>query len=335
MRQFLVALVVLLALYLALSQFTQLEHIWNILTRGNPLWLLLAGGVQLAWLVNTTLTYRAIYRLLGLKRSLRQLLPIVATSNFVNVVAPSGGLSGMALFIADARRNNLSPARVTIAGVLFVLAEYVSLLVVLALGLTVLFRRHNLNVATVSASAVLLMGAVALASLLFLGVYSAQTLAQVLASATRLVNALLRPILQRDYLPETRALTFATEAAEGLRALATSWREYLPPAALALLNKALLIAIFFLTFLAFEQPFNPGTLIAGFSIGYLFVIVSPTPSGIGFVEGAMTLTLRTLGVPLEAATVITLAYRGLTFWLPFSYGFIALRVTERQWTKKD
>jgi uncharacterized membrane protein YbhN (UPF0104 family) len=47
----------------------------------------------------------------------------------------------------------------------------------------------------------------------------------------------------------------------------------------------------------------------------------------------MTVALTSLGVPIGAATVVTLAYRGLTFWLPFVYGFIALRVLEGQWGK--
>jgi hypothetical protein len=179
----------------------------------------------------------------------------------------------------------------------------------------------------------LLVAALTLAGLLILGAHSAEALERVLVRVARIVNAVLRPFLRHDYLSEARAHSFAAESAEGLSALRAHWRDYLAPAALALVGKALLISIFFLTFLAFEQPFNPGTLIAGFSIGYLFLIVSPTPSGIGFVEGAMTLTLKSLGVPLEAATVITLAYRGLTFWFPFAYGFIALRITERQWGK--
>ncbi|MCC6190535.1 MAG: flippase-like domain-containing protein, partial [Anaerolineales bacterium] len=83
-------------------------------------------------------------------------------------------------------------------------------------------------------------------------------------------------------------------------------------------------------FLAFGQPFSSGTLVAGFSLGHLFTIISPTPAGIGVVEGAMTIALRTLRVPLGTATVITLAYRGLTFWLPFFYGFVGLRLLQRQ-----
>jgi len=102
------------------------------------------------------------------------------------------------------------------------------------------------------------------------------------------------------------------------------------PGVLALLGKVLLIGVLAATFMAFRQPFSAGTLIAGFSIGYLFLIVSPTPSGLGFVEGVMPLTFMALGVPRTSAVLITVAYRGLTFWLPFGYGFIAFRFWYRR-----
>jgi uncharacterized membrane protein YbhN (UPF0104 family) len=43
----------------------------------------------------------------------------------------------------------------------------------------------------------------------------------------------------------------------------------------------------------------------------------------------MTLVLTSLNVPLASAAVITLAYRGVTFWFPLLLGFVALRWTER------
>src|SRR3990170_2778934 len=95
--------------------------------------------------------------------------------------------------------------------------------------------------------------------------------------------------------------------------------------ALALSHKALLISVLFLVFMAFQQPFSVGTLIAGFGLGYLFMVVTPTPAGIGFVEGLLTLALNGLGVPLASAAVITLAYRGITLWLMLAYGMIAFR----------
>jgi hypothetical protein len=38
---------------------------------------------------------------------------------------------------------------------------------------------------------------------------------------------------------------------------------------------------------------------------------------------------------LRSATIVTLAYRGLTFWLPFVYGFAALRILQRQWDRHE
>ena len=46
-------------------------------------------------------------------------------------------------------------------------------------------------------------------------------------------------------------------------------------------------------------------------------------------EGVLTVTLRSLNVPLGSAAVITLAYRGFTFWLPLLFGIVAFRILER------
>jgi uncharacterized protein (TIRG00374 family) len=83
------------------------------------------------------------------------------------------------------------------------------------------------------------------------------------------------------------------------------------------------------TFLAFETPFTVGTLVGGFSIGYLFLIVSPTPAGLGVVEGVLTVILNTLRVKWEAAALITLTYRAITFWFPLVVGAVAFRFLNR------
>ena len=95
-------------------------------------------------------------------------------------------------------------------------------------------------------------------------------------------------------------------------------------------NKVLLICVLALTFLAFQTPFTVGTLVGGFSIGYLFLIVSPTPAGLGFVEGALTLALNSLRVQLGTAGVITLIYRAITFWYPLGIGALALRALQKK-----
>ena len=98
---------------------------------------------------------------------------------------------------------------------------------------------------------------------------------------------------------------------------------------LTLINKLLLVTILGIVFLAFKVPTSVAIVIAGFSIAYLFVIVSPTPAGVGIVEGVMTLGLKSLGIPLEAAVVVTMAYRAVTFWFPLLLGMISFRTLHR------
>ncbi len=78
-------------------------------------------------------------------------------------------------------------------------------------------------------------------------------------------------------------------------------------------------------FLAFNQPVSLGALVAGYAVGVLFLVISITPQGIGVVEGMMALVFTSLGIPGTVAATVTLAYRGLTFWIPMALGFFAVQ----------
>lgn len=326
MRKFVIALVLLIGVMFLIGHFAELQSIAETLQRGDLRYLLLAVFVELVWLLNLALTYRSIFRALGVDESVRVLLTMATAANFVNVVAPTAGMGGVAVFASEAGRRGHSSGRATVASVLFVLYDYLGFLAVLGVGLLVLVRRDSLNLPEVVASGILVGIAGSIAALLYMGMQSQTRLGTALAWFARRINRLLR----RPYLSEGRAHAFAHDTAEGLRELSRDPGNLLFPGALALNNKALLISVLFLTFLAFGTPFSPGTLIAGFSLAYLFTIVSPTPAGVGIVEGVMTLTLHSLYVPLSAAAVITLAYRAITFWLPLLLGLIAFRTLAHQ-----
>lgn len=317
-----------------ITNFAQVEAIVDTLKHGDWRFLILALLVQGAWLVNVAASYRAIYRALGIYEPLERLFLIAAAASFINVVTPSGVVGGVTLFAAQAKLRGYSPIRATLAGVIYLLFEYAAILCVVAVGLAVLFRRNDLTGAEIFATGIVILLAVILATLLALGMRSENALNGALTAGTRTINKILHPIIRRDYLSEQRAHEFAHDAASGLVELREDFRKdpktLAWPFALALSNRALLLTVFFLMFMAFQTPFSPGTIIAGFAIGYLFLIVSPTPAGIGVVEGILTVTLRSLNVPLGSAAVITLAYRGFTFWLPLLIGMVALRILERK-----
>lgn len=330
MRKLIIAIALMLGVYFVIGKFAELQVILDTLRRGDLYFIFFAFLVELLWLANQAASYRSIYRLFGLTEEIRNLVAMAAAANFVNVVAPSVGVGGIAVFVSQARRNGYSSARVMAAGVLFVLFEYLGFLVVLAFGLVVLMRRNNLTAAELTASAILVVAAVAMSVLVYLGVRSSRRLGDLLAWMARRINRLLWPFLHHDYLSEARAHAFAMDMATGLHEVRNQRASLIFPAVLAVSSKVLLILILLLMFLAFEVPFTLGVLVAGFSIGYLFLIVSPTPAGIGFVEGALTLALNSLNVPLGAAAVLTAAYRGITFWVPLLEGMLAFRWLSRE-----
>jgi uncharacterized protein (TIRG00374 family) len=141
----------------------------------------------------------------------------------------------------------------------------------------------------------------------------------------KVVNRLLRPFLHRDYLDLERAHWFAEEVAEGMSVLKGHPNWAVRPLLFALLNKFILWLVLLFCFLAFEIPINVGTLIAGLSIANLFLIVSPTPAGLGIVEGILAVSLVSLGVPVGDSTVVTVVYRAVTFWFLFLVGMVTFR----------
>ncbi len=85
------------------------------------------------------------------------------------------------------------------------------------------------------------------------------------------------------------------------------------------------LACVYVIFLAFRRPLDFGPLVAGYAMGFVFWVVSPTPQGIGVVEGVMALVYTSLGVPAATAVLAALTFRGLAFWLPLLIGFFLLR----------
>lgn len=326
MKKFIIVILLFLGMAVVVLSFGELEQTLATLQNARLRWLILALALEILWMINLGLTYKSIYHLLGIEESRGRLTLLASASNFVNIVAPTAGVSGIAVFINDARRRNHPPGKATLAGALFLLTDMTAFLAFLALGWIVLIRRNDLTAGEISASLIMLSMAIILAFLLYLGHRSADSLGNLLARAARVINRIIRPFIHRDYLNEDRAHAFASEMAEGLAELPErSIQNLLRPLLHALLNKALLACILLCSFLSFNVPFSAGTIIAGWAIGYLFVVVSPTPNGIGVVEGIMPLTLTSLRVSYEAAVVITLTYRAVTFWFLLAIGAWAFR----------
>jgi uncharacterized protein (TIRG00374 family) len=329
-RKVFLIVILLLAIAYIIFSLAELENILAALRQSRPLYLGVAVAVEAVLLVNTAATFWALYRLVGLQEIPRSLFLMVTAATFVNLITPSSGMGGMAVFYDEARRHDLSTGRVTVVAVLYVLYEYVALFAALAVGFVKLVQLGKLNTAEVLAVGFLLVVGITIATGLAVGYRSTVQLGKVLAWLAGAVNRLLHPFLHRDYLNVSSAYTLSDEMVDGLAALRGARPgEILLPLLFTVINKLLLILILALSFLALGTPASAGTVVAGFSIGHLFVYASPTPSGIGFVDSILPLALNSLGVPFPRAVLVSLVYRAVTFWLPLVLGAVAFRNLQR------
>ncbi|WKZ36870.1 MAG: lysylphosphatidylglycerol synthase transmembrane domain-containing protein [Anaerolineales bacterium] len=325
MKKFIVVVILFLGIAVVALSLSELETLLETLQRASLRFFFLAILVQFLWFYTSGRMYQSIFHLLGVHESILTLSRIAVAANFVNVVAPTAGVGGVALFASEARRRGHPAGKATVAAALFLLLDQAAFLVVLALGLIVLFRRNDLDAGEISASLFLFCIALVYAFVLYLGYRSERRLGNLLAKVARAINRVVKFFRKKEYLSEVRAYAFAHEVADGFSGLTEKPSSLMRPILWGIFNKTLLMLILSFCFLSFRVPFSAGTIIAGFSIAYLFLIVSPTPSGIGIVEGVMPLALASLRVNWSQAVVITLTYRAVTFWIPLMVGAWAFR----------
>jgi len=325
MNKFFVFIFLFLGVVVVAFSFSELETIVLTLEKAHFMLFVLALGIQTLWFVVSGRMYQSIFHLLGVHEDVLTLSRISAAANFINVVAPTAGAGGVALFAAEAKRRGHPAGKATVAGALMLLLDTVAFLVILSLGLIVLIRRNDLDAGEITASLILFSTAIVFSFLLYMGYRSAEKLGDLLAKIAHSINSIVHLVRKKDYLSEERAHEFAHEIAEGFSGLTEKNTSLIRPVMWGILNKSMLMLVLICSFLAFEVPFSTGTIIAGFAIGYLFLIVSPTPSGIGIVEGIMPVTLASLNVNWSQAVVITLFYRAVTFWYPLGMGAWAFR----------
>jgi uncharacterized protein (TIRG00374 family) len=270
-------------------------------------------------------SYQVAYNAVGIKRSIRELLPVIFGMLFVNLVTPSGGSAGVALFVDDAARRGHSAARTMSGTILQLLADFGSLSLMMIASLIYLSSRGGLFAYHIAGAGIQLAITFILCASLMLGLWAPAFLSRLLRGLQNLANKMARGFRQPDFLADGWAQEYAEELTEASRSIARR-PSHLALAFLAMLVADLMaMAALYLLFLAFHTQITFGAVAVGYVVGILFWMIPITPQGVGLVESAMTLTFISFGVPSFTAAAITLSFRGLIFWLPMFLGFILLR----------
>jgi hypothetical protein len=326
-RRWLLLLALVGLMLLVMLRFTGLRALVATLAEGEWWWVLAAIAAHVVYFVLYALLYRYGFAAVGLESRLRDLLPLLFASIFVNTVTASAGAGAAALFIDDAIKRGRSGARAAVGVILVLAADLVTLVPFILAGVGALFLHRDLQLLGAIGAGIFVLYTVLLSVALVLAGWQRLLLRRLLGWTERLINRVgawfRRPVLLAEDWAERTARQL-TEAAAAIpahpRALACTLSMGL---ALHIVNLGGLC----LLFPAFHQPVDLGVLVAGFALGITSWVITLIPRGLGAVEGIMALVFVSLGIPGAKAVAIILAFRGLNFWLPLLIGFLLLPST--------
>ncbi|HVN53866.1 MAG TPA: flippase-like domain-containing protein [Anaerolineaceae bacterium] len=312
-------------IWVVVTRFTQIEELMKTVAQGRLEWILAALLIEVINYVVLAATYQSAFSTVGVQSRLLDLIPITLASQFVNVVTPSAGASGAALFVDDAARRGQTPARTTAGLFLQSASVYFAITIILGVGLAYLYIQHDLAPYEVAAAIAFLLITLAQGGVLMLGHWRPDLLHRLLAWVQKAGNGLASKFHRAPFFSENWADQNTADLSQASEAIYSDRKGQAQTVGLSLATQILNLACLFAIFMAFYGPISFGPLVAGYAMGILFSIITITPQGIGAVEGIMALVYESFGIPKDVAVIVPLVFRGLTFWLPLVLGFISLR----------
>jgi len=254
-------------------------------------------------------------------------------------VLPGGGSSAAAVTYTGLRARGLKPARVGLAVATITVLVYGTLGAIFLASLLYLTLDHALGRATTTAALVVFVLTLGLVFLGYLAYLWPRSARRFLTGFFYTLGRLFRRNWSRKRT-EMRAARIVVRLRTEVRAL----REQLlghPLAALKLGALALgywgfEASCLLIIFVAFGVDANPVELLVAYGVATTFGSLPLTPGGLGVFEATMLGTLSLLGVGYEAAIPV-LGYRLFNFWLPIPLAMIlypTLHLGASKYTRK-
>lgn len=314
----LIALVVLVVLMRHQFQkvFADLHHI-----------LLVAIGGMIAMEFYNFYTngkmYQEYLKVVGEKVSAWEMFKASIELNFVNLVFPSGGVSGFSYFSVRTKPLGVSTAKATMVqaarfGLLF--TTFLPLLLIGMFVLAVSGRASHLTILVGSSITTLTVVGT------LLGIYIVSSRSRIRAFMLWLPKA-INYVARFVHTARTRELLNISRIESGLDQLHDDYRVIRRDLGSlkktffwALMNNITEMAVIYLAFVSYGHWINPGALILAYAVANFAGLVSMF-GGAGVYEFLMTSIMASAGVPAALALSATLLYRvvNMVIFVPIGY----------------
>lgn len=315
-RRILLIAAVLLFAGLAYHQRSELVKVKEIVAGGT--WGIFAAalGLQLFYYLCQGIMFRQIMQI-WLPVRFRDIMRFTLSSNTANKIAPSGGISGLVLFMAQAKESGVNTGLSLLANILFYITDYLSFLILVWLGF--FFYSQDVKVGSALRLAVVIFSAI----VIVLSISSILLIINLQRFSPWLEKILSRVPFQRPFLQNQlprlqEILSLVThKAGQMTYGIGSAFSA-------GIVMQLTDVAILYLCFVTIGYKVSIGTVVAGFGLATVISLISMVPQGIAIYETTMTWIYVQMGIPFEIAITVSVLYRMVTFWFAMLPGIFSV-----------
>lgn len=282
-------------------------------------WLAIGGGVLLLWWLDWTMLYvtsRQVTRA-GTLAETPRLVPVTMAAIALNLGVKSGGLAGLAVFLADGRRRGVPAGRVSGGYLLAAMLAEIAFVVTLAAAMVLTWWDGRLTRVELLAVVAFVCTLAIRVAALVAALRSREAVRKLWSLPSRgLAWIRRRPVAEVDP-------TVPDELYEASLLLRDRPGRALPALGFAIGVDVLGAAMLWAALAAVGGGDRPVVALITYAVSALFGIVGFMPGGLGFVEVGVAAVLVSFGVALPVAAAAVVVFRLWEFWMPLVVGGIA------------
>lgn len=273
--------------------------------------------LQAGWYHFVAKFYGQLLKVLGERVRYRELYKTALELNYVNLVFPSGGVSGFSYFSIRMRTQGVTAGKSSLVQTMRFVLLFVAFQVLLFVGVVLLAldgKANNFMILIAGSLGTLLL---VFTLVLMFVVGSEKRIDGFFTFVTKSLNKIIQVV--RPKHPETinvgKAKRMFKEYHGNYVMLRKNYKELRRPLLYALLINIFEIATIYSVFVAFGQWVNPGAVIIAYAVANFAGLISVLPGGIGVYEALMTGVLAAGGVPATLSLPIIVTYRVINIGL--------------------
>jgi len=294
------------------TRLGQLESLINTI-KGVNLWLLLLViPLRYIYYWANTLYFRKFFEMFDNHIEHKHLFRTVVATNFINIIIPSAGVSGLS-YMRETIGKKVKSSILTLSHLGYYMLGLVAGLVLFVSSFAMLLLSNQ--VVRVSSRLILLTMFVFLVFVVIALVMLVNRRLSVdtIILLSRPVNWMLHKLHRRP-ITRPRVEDFLDDAGDNLNYIRQNWRMLMKPFLALFLMLLIDILSLYVVAASFGQILNPAVVISSYCLAQIGSLASVLTAGVGAFEAVLAASLVGFGVPFDVAFSITIVYRGIAFW---------------------